>query len=117
MRSIGPSRLGVVGRDARAGGPDIAANARDLKAGHEAFQIALLLVAEVGRSWCFKLHDDDEPLFRSHLHDDCRRRGSLLRWLERGVERYFFEHKTAYEIAERHGDLVPHPPVIDADLG
>ena len=42
-------RIGLAGRRARsAGKADAAADAPDLQAGHEAFEIALLLVAEIG---------------------------------------------------------------------
>ena len=42
-------RIGLAGRRARSGGnPDAAADAPDLQAGHEAFEISLLFVAKIG---------------------------------------------------------------------
>src|ERR1700722_5546767 len=55
MRGVRPGRFGVgvaATRDAQ-----VAADARDLEARHKAFQISLLLIAEIGGHGCFEFHD------------------------------------------------------------
>src|SRR3984957_9033157 len=55
MRGVRSGRFGVgvaATRDAQ-----VAADARDLEARHEAFQISLLLIAEIGGHGCFEFHD------------------------------------------------------------
>ena len=65
MRGIGADRLGVrlvAGGRGRAG--QRPADTPDLDARHEAFQIALLLVAEIaGAGGCLKFHDDAARLY------------------------------------------------------